>query len=271
MGKIIRVKHSFNAGDLITILPGMQNLYKTKGIKFIIYQRLGLKAYYYEGATSPIVNDDNEMVCMNEDMFQRLHPLIALQEYIESFEIWAGQEYDWDIDLSRDSKWIPMPSGHIHHWAWALCPELSCDLSVKWVHVEPELTICADKIIVNRTHRYNNPYITYFFLKEHQDKIAFAGTKDEHEKFCSDFNLNIPLILTHNFLVLAQHIQSCKGFIGCQSFLWHLADAMKVLRILELCPVFPNTFPTGSGGHGFYHQKSLEFYFKQLLDEEKSS
>lgn len=270
MGKIIRVKHSFNAGDLITILPGMQNLYRTKEIKFIIYQRLGLKAYYYEGATSPIVNSDNEMVCMNKYMSDRLHPLIVSQEYIESFEIWAGQEYDWDIDLSRDSKWIPMPSGHIHHWAWALCPQLSCDLSVKWLNV-PRETLYSDKIIINRTYRYNNPYITYFFLKEHQDKIVFAGTQDEHSKFCSDFGLDIPLIESDNFFQLAQYIAGCKGFMGCQSFLWHLADAMKVPRILELCPVFPNTFSTGSGGHGFYHQKSLEFYFKQLLNEEKSS
>lgn len=268
MLKVIEVKHSFNAGDLIALLPGMQHLYKTRGIKFRLYQRLDFPGFYYEGATSPTTNADGQMVCMNREMFDRLYPLIISQDYIESFEVWDGQKYHWDIDLSRDSKAIPMPAGHIHHYAWSLIPEFSCDLSKPWLSIEKQSIASdkyKDKIIVNRTQRYNNPYITYHFLRNYQDRVMFAGTETEHQIFCKDFNLDIPLLKTDNFYQLAQIIQWSKLFIGGQSLLWHIADAIKHPRILELCPQFPNTFPTGANGHGFYRQTSLELYFKQMI------
>lgn len=266
----ISIKHSFNAGDLISLLPGMSNLFRTQGIKFNIFQRLNLEAYYYENATSPIVNVAGKMVCMNEEMFARLSPLIQSQEYIERFEVFNGQMYDLNLDATRDSNWIPIPNGQIHHWSWSLCPELSCDLSKQWISVSENNLYkeqYSDKIIINRTHRYNNPYINYFFLKQYKDNVAFVGVNSEYEKFCKDFELDIPLVKSDNFYQLAQIINSAKGFLGCQSFLWHVADAMKVHRILELCTEYPNTFPTGANGHGFYHQKNLELYFSKLINK----
>jgi hypothetical protein len=264
MSDLFSIKHSFNAGDLIIILPGLQKLYEDTGKKTIVYQRLNLPAFYFDGAVHPTKHNDVP-VCMNQDMFDRMKPLIEAQPYIESFQVWEGQPVDYDIDLTRDSKWIPMPAGLIHHWAWALFPEMSCDLSKQWLHRQDfKPRWVEDKIIVNRTERYTNPYITYFFLKEHQDKIVFAGTEHEHKLFCEQWKLNIDLLNTTDFLAISQYVRSCKFFMGGQSFLWHLADAQKVPRILELTPQFPNTFPTGANGYAFYHQKNLEYFFAKL-------
>ncbi len=280
MSEFIIVKHSFNSGDLIVLLSGLKHLYKKTGKKSIVYQNLDLPAYFYDEKNN-IINDihpvkdlQNNIVCMNRGMWDMLKPLLESQDYIEKFEIWEGQEVDYDIDLIRDSKVIPMPAGLLHHYSWTIYPEMSCDLSEKWLNCYPlgeaETTkgkiSVSDKIIINRTERYQNVYISYYFLKNFQHKIIFAGTEGEHEKFCSTWKLDTPRLIVKDFYELARVINSSAGFLGNQSFCWHLADAQKVPRILELCPQFPNTFPTGANGHAFYRQKSLEYYFDKLIN-----
>ena len=66
---------------------------------------------------------------------------------------------------------------------------------------------------------------------------------------------------------LAQAINECHVFIGNQSFCWHLADAMKKNRILEICNAFPNTWPTSSNGYCFTRQQALEFYVNKLINQ----
>lgn len=270
MAEYITIKHSFNAGDLIILLPGLQKIYQDTGKKTVLYQRLNLGAFYYDGAIHPITHD-NIPVCMNQDMFDRMKPLIEAQKYIERFEIWEGQDFDYDIDLTRESKWIPMPSGLIHQWPWCLAPEMSCDLSTAWVYTHNHSGEYRDKIIINRTERYINPYISYFFLKEHEKNLIFSGTQRERDIFCEQFKLDIPLLVTENFLQVSEAIASCKLFIGNQSLHWHIADSQKIPRILELSPQFPNTFATGAFGHQFYHQKNLEYYFNELTLDTKDS
>lgn len=275
MNEFLKIKHSFNAGDLIVLLPSFKYIYEKEGKKTVIYQRLNFGAFYYSGATSPIKDYDGNMVCMNESVFNMLKPLIESQEYIESFEVWNGQKFDIDIDLTRDSKWCPMPAGLIHHYAWSLYPQLSCDLSKKWLNFKTDYgnedySRCLnfiDKIIINRTSRYTNPYISYFFLKKYLDIIIFVGTDNEYEDFNNEWQIEIPRLEINDFLELGKILSVCKLFIGNQSMCWHIADSLKIQRILELCPQFPNTFPMGANGYGFYRQEALEYYVNKLLNE----
>lgn len=284
MSEFYTVKHSYNSGDLIVLLSGLNHLHKKTGKKFIIYQNLNFPAYFYDVNNNiinnihPVKDKHDNIVCMNQEMWLMLKPLLENQDYIEKFEVWEGQEVDYDIDLTRDSKIIPMPAGLIHHYAWSLYPEMSCDLGNRWIDSWPfgfantnkgQINL-LNKIIINRTARYQNPYITYFFIKKHQERIIFAGLEEEYTNFCSTWDLDIPLLIVEDFYELARIISSCDGFIGNQSFCWHLADAQKVPRILELCTQFPNTFPTGEGGYAFYKQKALEFYFNKLINLSKS-
>ena len=295
-------RHSFNSGDLLTALPGIKHLYKQTGRKAAVYQRLNLPVDYGHNDPHPIRSEDGKQVCMNRRMFDMLKPLIEKQEYVESFNVWEGQKFDIDYDLTRQNSGMPLPGGSIHKWPSLIYPQLECDLDEPWINVDDakrrthsdgtvdsgcisigdgrwtdnicDETACKGKILINRTARYNNPYISYHFLKEYCNQIIFLGTKEECNSFCSQWGLccdgwnYIYRLQVGDFYKLAQAIKECKFFIGNQSFCWHLADAMKIPRILEVCQQFPNTFPTGKNGYSFLLQQSLEFRFNKLLNED---
>lgn len=270
MPEFFSIKHSFKSGDLISVLPGLQHIYQQKGKKWKIMQRLNMPEFLDQKSGQYIIDDHP---CMNTRMFDLLKPLLESQEYIESFEKWTGQQVDIDIDLSREMAAIPMPSGIMHMWPWMVAPEFSCDLSIPWIKVNP-LGYCnttkgikklSDYMIFSRTERYINPYISYFFLKEYEDRIIFSGSIEEHKRACESWGIDLPLIITDDFLELARAIGSCKVYLGNASLGWHLADSQKVTRIIELSRVIPCTFPTGADGYGFYSQSVLEFHVKNLM------
>jgi len=271
MPDFFSLKHSYKAGDKISLMPGMQNVWKERGKKWKVYQRIGMPEFVCDSCKQYV--NDGDKSCMSERMFGLLKPLIEAQEYIESFEVWEGQKADIDIDVSRESNLIPMPAGLLHNYAWSIVPELACDLSVPWLKVNP-MGYCNttsgirqlhDTLIFSRSDRYINPHITYFFLKEYEKNIVFSGTKEEWERICSEWKLDIPLIITEDFLELARAIGSCRLLLSNAGMNWHIGDAMKVNRVLELSRNFPNTFPTGANGYSFYSQRALEFYIQKLM------
>jgi hypothetical protein len=270
--KILKFGHYYNSGDLLTCLPGFRSMFLKKGIKTKIYQKIGMPVYYFDNAEHPVLNKDGVNTSMNMEMFEMLKPLIEYQSYIEGFEVWEGEEVDFNSLLTRDSRLIPIPNSDLHFWMFFVFPQLSCDLSEAWIELPPNGNVFNDivisgSIIVNRTQRYTNPYINYFFLKDYQDKIIFAGTEKEHKRFKEDWKLEIPRLIVKDFLELAQAIKCCRFFMGNQSFNFHVADSLKQKRILEVCASFPNTLPTGKNGHAFLHQKSLELYFDEFINE----
>lgn len=262
----ITAKHSFNTGDCLTILPGLKHLSEKNSKKVKIYQRLGLQADYGHDDPHPIKDDKGRHVCMNEKMFDAVKPLVEYQDYIESFEIWNGQEVDINFDLTRHNSQMPLPNGPIHKWASLIFPQLECSLDEPWIKTPP----CEKKgtICLNFTARYRNEYISYFFLKEHQDRCVFIGTFDEWKDFVTKWSLfDVRYVYTGDLLHAAKAIRQSSIFIGNQSACWHIADAMKVPRILEVCARYPNTFPTGKNGYSFITQEALEFRFHKLLNE----
>lgn len=272
---VVRFKHARNSGDLIGAMPGMQQIYHDTGKKSVIYQQLGLIAYYYENAQHPLKNENGHHVCMNEKQWSMLVPLLEAQEYIDHCEVFTGQTFDIDLDKVMHDKHIPMPAGDLHFWTFFIVPEMACDLSKTWIN--PIISVASfgiyheqykDNILINRTQRYQNPHITYFFLKQYESNLLFAGTGDERDLFCKQWQLpHVPLLKVENFSDLAQVIQCCKFGIFNQSMCWHIADAMKTPRILEYCPQFPNTHPTGANGYAFIHQQALELYTHKLFNQ----
>lgn len=261
------VKFSYNAGDLITVLAGLRQLYENTGEKIKLFQVLDLPAFYYEGAEHPTKNIEGQQVCCNRDMFERLKPLIEEQVYIESFEIWKGEQCSINLNKTRFDKLVPMPYGDIYSWVDTVFPQLTTDLSRRWISISkchPSSESFARKIIINRTLRYQNSYISYYFLKGYEEDILFSGTENEYIDFCNKWGLQIEYLKTKNFLELAQIIAVSKFMICNQSFHFHLAQAMKKPRILELSAEFPNTFIHGANGAQFYHQEALESHFKKF-------
>lgn len=267
MGKKVRFKHCANIGDLLAALPSIKRYYELNGKKVTLCQQIDVEASYYQDADHPTKKGNKKVMC-NEEMLEMMRPLLTAQEYIEDVEVFGGQKVDVDLDVIRNKTFVNLPYGMIQSWVGLAYVDLAPDLSEAWINVEAN-EVYKDKIVINLTERYRNRLISYFFLKEHQKNLIFAGTEEEHNFFCEDWRFNIPRLFVNNFLELAQIIKGCKFFIGNQSFCWGLAESLKSPRILEMCQAAPNCQPfIGKFSHGFYHQTGLEYaveYFNKNL------
>jgi hypothetical protein len=266
---MIRFKNSSPAGDLIAMMAGIKQVCKTQKTKAIIYQRIDVAARRHEGSDYPFKNEIGDDVMMNEYMFDMLKPLLESQDYIERFELYTGQEYEYNLDKVRMEVFTNQPLGSINRWIFYVFPQMTCDLSESWVEPEdwfPELPESSDKLIINFTFRYRNTIIDYNFLKGYQDKVVFVGLKEEKDFFCKQWGLEIDHVLVEDFKELAALFVSAKGFLGNQSFCYQLAEGLKIPRILELSPVIPNVVPTGENAYDFYHQQAVEYYVDKVLN-----
>ena len=261
-----RIKNAYNSGDIVTFLAGFAHMYRHLNVKVEIFQVLDFPAYYYDGAEHPVKDAEGNAVTMNELQWEMLKPLLLAQPYVESVNVWNGEVCDFNFDETRDRVRLRLPNGQIHSWYYFLFPQMQTDLSIPWITVpKGEMFGIEDKIIINRTERYQNPYIHYYFLKKYQSDLIFAGTEKEHTLFKEKWGLDIPRLIVKDFLELAGAIANCKFFIGNQSFCFHVADAIKKTRVLETCSQFPNTLPTGADGYAFLYQEALELYTEKLM------
>ena len=97
----IRYKTSSPAGDLLSILPGIRQMYRDTKSKAIIYQRLDMVGGSYEGAQHPFGNEFGEPVCFTQYMFGMMKPLLMAQEYIEERYSPATIARVWNALLER--------------------------------------------------------------------------------------------------------------------------------------------------------------------------
>lgn len=261
MSKNIKVKTSSPSGDLISFLSGFKKLYQEFGDKILLYHNLNVIGESYEGSTSAYLNKNNLPVMFNEYTFDMMKPLLTSQEYIEDYQVYEGETVDFDMDKIRQEIFTNQPKGSLNRWFFYAFPEMANDLSKPWIKVDP---VYHDKIIINFTFRHRNPWVNYFFIKEYQDRIVFAGLESEHKQFCEQFNLEMDYLEVNNFNELAQGIAGCKFFMGNQSFCFQLAEALKVPRLLEVFPIIPNVIPVGENAYDAYHQGAIEYYFKKL-------
>lgn len=265
----ITVRHSCNIGDLIASLAGLKGFWENTGKKFSYLQELNVPATYHTNYYHPTQDEGKQVMC-NKKMFDMIKPLIDCQPYINSFEEFNGQKVIVDFNVFRGELEVNMPFGAIQSWYMLAFPDLACDISRAWIDV-PEGEIYPEyknKVLVNFTERYRNQFIHYYFLKEYQSELLFAGTEKEHSDFCKKWNLNIPLLIVDDFLHLAQILKFSKFFLGNQSFCWNLNRAMNLPSILEMFAHAPNCIPfIGNENYGFYHQRALEYYFNKLINK----
>ena len=272
---MIRFKNSSPAGDLIAMMAGIKQVCETQKTKAIIYQRIDVAARRHEGLDYPFKNEIGDDVMMNEYMFNMLKPLLESQYYIEKFELYTGQEYQFNLDKVRMEVFTNQPLGSINRWIFYVYPQMTCDLSESWIKKEKPThypvylspLYFSHKLIINFTFRYRNTIIDYNFLKGYQDKVVFVGLKEEKDFFCKQWGLEIDYIEVNNFKDLASLFVMAKGFLGNQSFCYQLAEGLKIPRILELSPVIPNVVPTGENAYDFYHQQAVEYYVAKIFEK----
>lgn len=268
MGNYIRYKTSSPAGDLISFLSGVKEMYHKTGKKGIIYQRLNMVGASYADSIHPFNNDSGQPICMPEKMFDLLWPLIVSQKYIQDFEVYKGEEVDFDFDLIRMERFTNQPKGSLNRWPGYVFPEMQTDLSKRWLTLnDPVKVVKSDKIFINFTERYRNPIIQYHWLKQYEDNLIFVGLQKERDIFCNEWDLNIHLLQNVNFLQLATEMKKAKFFMGNASVCYQIAEALKVPRILETSPLMPNVIPIGEDAYDFYHQNAVQYFFHKLMNK----
>jgi hypothetical protein len=267
-------KLSVFSGDLIYLLAGIRHVCELKNTKAEIY--LWLNRPWGDS-----VEGQKHPYGVNQYALDMMRPLVESQPYVACLKEWHGEPINTDLDQLRTEKHSTMPLGSIQRWAGQIWPDMQPDTSKPWIHAvtklytaqgikrvllgtmqELPLSEVTGKILINRTGRWRNDFINYWFLRDYQDQLIFTGLPEEHEHFCKQWELKIPLLRVKDFLELAVAIQSCRYFIGNQSMCFAIAEAMKVPRLLEICRYAPNVIPEGPGGADFLHQFALEWFVK---------
>jgi hypothetical protein len=272
-------KSSIYSGDLIYVLSSIKHICEKNNTKAEIYLWLDRPCKSYDGAVHPYGN-----VGVNRYALDMLKPLVESQPYVACLKEWRGEEVKTDLDDIRGHIQVPtMPYGSITRWPGYAWPDMQTDLSMAWmwdfkptpgglgagyppmeVFKKREASAAHGKILINRTSRYQNGMIHYWFLKEYAKDLVFTGLPEEHAEFCRQWEIDIPLLKVQNFLELAIALKSCRYFIGNQSMCFALAEAMKIPRLLEVCPYAPNVIPCGRDGYDFLHQFAVEWMVKDV-------
>ncbi|HEV7332032.1 MAG TPA: hypothetical protein VGN63_13435 [Flavisolibacter sp.] len=246
-------KHSGNSGDIIYALPTVFELSKngTAHLYLQVGQR-GEYGYYHH----PLGN-----VMLTEKMVELLKPLLLYQPKIKKVEIYYSSAVDYDLDEFRKYS-FKLDRGNIIRWYFNVYG-VSYDTSQPWL-IAPKDAQYANNIVISRSHRYRSPLIDYRFLKKYPDKL-FIGVKEEYnemKKVLPDLQYK-PV---SDFLEMATVINSCKLFIGNQSFPFSLAEGLKTTRLLEVYYKIPNVIVEGKGANDFMYQPQFEYSVKRLLE-----
>jgi len=270
--------HAGNTGDVIAALPAMRQFYRKHGIKPTLYLVRDHPAQYYEGAVHPVKDEQGGYVSLNEDMISKLIPLLSIQPYLngvknihiddvifaEAYAETKDGNKHINLSLIRD-VFCNIPKGDIRRWYFMVFPDLTCDLSEKYLDVpDSDKDLAKNKVIICRTERYTNTQLDYSFLKEYEDDIIFAGTVREYNNFCMNFDLEIPKLHDNNFLELAQALKQSKGLISNQTMIFQIAEAMKIPRAVEICAEAPNVIPVGEYAFDYLVQVGLEVHFHTI-------
>lgn len=263
MNKTISFKFSGFCGDVIHYMAGIKQVCEDQNRKAVIFIWLDRVGLLYDGAQHPY---EGKMI--NRYAFDMMRPLLLYQPYVDDVLIWQGEEIMIDMDKIREAQ-LGMPYGNLAHWIGMRFSDMQANLSARWLDSifdsnKFDRTEISNSIIVNRTSRYQNELVSYYFLKDY-DNVVFAGLEGEYWNFRHQWNLqNLKLLKVQDFLTLAGLIDRCKFFIGNQSMCFAIAEALKVPRILEICPFAPNVHPVGEHAHYFRNQETLVYWTDRL-------
>ena len=249
-------KHSGNAGDVIYALPAMRALSQSRPAK--LFLKLDVPLNGWSEKEHPLGKCG-----LTAEMVRRLKPLLEHQPWLAEVQIHNDEPVDYDLDLFRNVPNMARGLGNIAHWYFWLFGT-SADLSQPWLAVQPPPPR-GKKIALARSARYRNPGLHYGFLRS-LGEMDFVGTRAEF----LEMQAVLPQ-LRHaecaDFLQMARILQSARFFIGNQSFPYAVAEALKVPRLLEVCPQHPNVVSVGGKMGEAFFQPNFEKLVRQFWEE----
>lgn len=224
--QIWNISHCGDGGDLIVCLSTLQH----KGGLHDIYLR-------DNGQTAGITH--------RAHLFKAL---LEAQPYINSVRIWKREPINWISENFRKYRYhnngLNLATNHaqaaLHDGFITEMP----DTGKQWLFVEPNKK-WSDRVIINRTERYQNSTFPWKKIVNHYGKkLAFIGTSHEHSLFQAAFG-EVEFIHTPNMLIVAQMIAGSALFIGNQSCCMTIAEGLKHHRIQEVCSWLPDCLYAG--------------------------
>ena len=227
VSKELTFAHAGDSGDLVYSLPVIDALAKGRASQLFINQ-----SHYTR-------------VKANQNSVDLIKPLLAATRPWLEVSLHHGELVRYNLNRWRDrpasySK-LTRTLAECHAMAFGFGMEL---FRQPWITLKAG-SLMADRaaesalhypVVIHRSARYQNPWFPWkSILDRYDDAIIMVGLKEEHEAFCEEFSVEIPHIITKDFLELAHVINAAKLFIGNQSSPFALAEAMKKPVIQEVC------------------------------------
>lgn len=185
--------------------------------------------------------------------YKVLEPLLKAQDYLDTVQIWNGEEIDYK---ELDNHWMMhlikgWQGNQTECYALTLGMNIHDPENRKKLLLEPWLTpvepikIPGKPIVVNRTVRYlyGEPSEEWYTWVKNGlgDYAVFVGTLEEHNDFQELFKVKIDYYKTKDLLELAQVIQGCEQFIGNQSVALSIAIGLGKSYQCEVRKDYENT------------------------------
>jgi hypothetical protein len=170
--------------------------------------------------------------------------------------LWKGEHVQYNLDKFRSSLKDDQLLSEAHLDAFGV----SADLSNSWLHRSLLNPKHVADIVINWSGRYAGP-LRWQELDGWVDKAVFVGFDEEWLAFkkMTGFD-NLRLYKPESYVDICNVLLGSKLFIGNQSFVYSLAEALKVNRVQEACLICPNCLPQSGNGHVVLNQSILNFY-----------
>jgi hypothetical protein len=184
-----------------------------------------------------------------EALIPQFRTFLTTQSYVEDVLEWNLEQVDFNMDDFRLNV-RAAPSLQLVD-AHAKCFNLTIDKTQPWIEVEP---LKEAEIVVSRSTRFHDVPFDWTPLEPYQDRAVFIGFQEEHEEFEKLTGMKVRYLSELQgeredlFLMFARVIRGSKLFVGNSSFLWTLAEAMKVNRVMDVYHGYPNCLPQTPNG-----------------------
>ena len=240
--------HSGRLGDLIYSLATIKELSKSHKCKL------------YVQIEKPILgsHDSSRKVFINKRCGDLILPLLRNQDFLDTVNIYKDEKIDINLNLFRD---IPINLCFFQPRYYSHICGVNINVENAYLSIKPHDSI-KNKIIVNRSPRYRNPFLNYKFLKNTKNLLCI-GLKEEFQDLKREIN-NLEFYDCKDFLEMAEIIKASKFYVGNMCLQYVISDALKIPRLLEASPDFPIHFPIGKDAFDAYHQNHFEKFFANL-------
>ena len=196
------------------------------------------------------------LVLTKERQMEFLHPLLALQPYIQETTLerpWTKLKDDPNNDPVKE-HYIDLrkyrnisEADYTKHLTLCHAEAVSVPVNSRTQWLYNVIPKYQRSIIINRTKRYHGE-LNWHLLKSYEEEVGFVGTEKEYAKFRKETGVVPEWIPVTDALHMAQVIAGSSLFIGNQSCAFAIAEALKHPRMLEVSHDKPNCMPHSAEG-----------------------